>query len=339
MPDLKTDEGLRQALDTIAGWGRPATAPEPDELLVRTNPSNGRNLSVGRSALVACVLLVVGGIALAVAALGKSSDEPEGTALQTSPADVLNIDWGLESVSVEGGPALVPPEDSKMTIRFDGIALTGETCNHFSMSATVEPGTVSFGDDRFQTLMACADERGAIERAVARLTVERGTWSIDQGRLRLEANGVVLLARPEKNPFPTEDLQVLAESPPGALPQWQFGYGPETTNDYFLTFEGREQLGTPFASAGLAVDLAAGLEVHAIELGPDRYTFGTLPEGAVAARLVADDGATADLEVFILPNDRAVFGTLLEFRSGVVEALDGNGTVVATSRQLGQAVP
>jgi heat shock protein HslJ len=333
MPDLKTDEGLRQALHEIAAWGRPSAVPDPDGLVAHTTPLSDRRPGVARPALAAaCLLLVVGGVALAVAAQGDGPDEPS---LEAVPADVVDVDWDIESVSVEGGTALAPPPDSKMTIRFNGSELTGETCNHFSLSATLGPGTVSFGDDRFHTLMACADERGDIERAVDRLTAGRGTWAINQGRLRLEANGVVLHARPAANPFPTEDLKVLAESPPGALPQWHFGYGPETTNEYFLTFEGREELGTPFASAGLSVDLATSLEAHWIELGSDRYAFGTLPQGAAAARLVADSGSTLDLEVFALPNGRMVFGDLVAVEAGTVEALDENGAVIATSRPLG----
>ncbi|MGK2948204.1 MAG: META domain-containing protein [Acidimicrobiales bacterium] len=342
MTDHPSDDDLRRDLRRIADWTDPLAVPAPEELVpglvpIAARPSPARRLL----AVAAGVLLVGGAVAFVVARGGDTTEAPDVEPAAPTTEQLIGVEWRIDSVAVDGADPVRPPVDADAVIRFSGTAVSGIACNHFGGDATVGDGTVTFGNEMASTAMGCGDPAiMAVELAVSQLVQGEGTWSITDGVLVLEANGVRLEGSEKANAFPTPDLEVLVASDGSSEAEWHFGYEQQPGAEYeaFLVWEGRSSPGVGFGSAGLAVDPTIAMDamwVDHVEGG--LFPFGTLPPGTVRAAFVAEDGTETELEVHALPTGRSVFGQPVAATGGTVQALGADGQVLETSRGLGTA--
>lgn len=343
MTDHPSDDDLRRDLRRIADWTDPLATPAPEELVpalvpIDAAPSPARRLL----AVAAGVLLVGAAVAFVVARGGDTTEAPDVEPAAPTADQLIGVEWRIDSVAVDGADPVRPPVDADAVIRFSGTAVSGIACNHFGGDATVGDGTVTFGTEMASTSMACMEPAiNAVQDAVLRLVRGgEGTWSITDGVLVLEANGVRLEGSEKASAFPTPDLEVLAASDGSSEAEWHFGYERQSVAEYeaFLVWEGRSGPGVGFGSAGLAVDPTIALDamwVDHVEGG--LFPFGTLPPGTVRAVFVAEDGTETELEVHALPTGRSVFGQPVDAAGGTVRALGTDGQVLETSRGLGTA--
>ena len=343
MTDHPSDDDLRRDLRRIADWTDPLAAPAPQDLVpglepIAAHPSPSRRLL----AVAAGVLLLGGAVAFLVARGGDTSEAPDVEPASPTAEQLIGVEWRIDSLAVDGADPVGPPADADAVIRFSGAEVSGTACNHFGGDAAVGAGTVTFGDEVMSTSMACMEPAiNVVQDAVLRLVGGgEGTWSITDGVLVLEANGVRLEGSEKADAFPTPDLEVLVASDGSSEAEWQLGYEQHPGADYeaSLIWEGRSGPGVGFGSAGLAVDPTITMDamwVDHVEGG--LFPFGTLPPGTVRAVFMAEDGTETELGVYALPTGRSVFGQPVDAAGGTVRALGADGQVLETSRGLGTA--
>ncbi|MER6070549.1 META domain-containing protein [Streptomyces sp. NPDC001817] len=122
--------------------------------------------------------------ALMVACGSGRADSGSVSVQQPGRQPVTGVDWRVDSLTV-GGTTRHAPASARLRIDEDGKAAGNLGCNQFSARVTVHGDHLTFGDLR-TTRMACAPDRMAFERALAR-TLTTGTLlaTADHAKLTL----------------------------------------------------------------------------------------------------------------------------------------------------------
>ena len=257
----------------------------------------------------------------------------------TTASDLLGRDWRIEAVTDADGERREVDPTHDAVLRFDGDGgFSAKTCNHTGGEAVVSETTIAWGDEIFSTSMACLDDDLTwLETTMAALFRGTATWALDDGRLRIEGNRVVveLTERPEG--FPTE-MVPLATSDPGREWQWQLGYTEDAAAGadgyrFFLSWEGRPAPGTGYGTAGMAVDPEIPMEAMWLDdVEGGLFPFGTLPLGTASAVFEATDGSREPLATYELPDGRRVYGQVVQAAKGQAVALDADGDELGRGR-------
>jgi len=148
-------------------------------------------------AVLAVLGLAVAGVVAYQASKSDDAD-PAGVGAPAGSTEISDLygGWIIDSVSIAGQGVIEPaPEHGTPRISFTNGGVTWQVCNTFSTTAEIGPDTVEVAEEGTMSLIGCPEEDRRALRAVG--TVFRHaevTWSVADGRLRIEGSEDVLLA-------------------------------------------------------------------------------------------------------------------------------------------------
>lgn len=280
------------------------------------------------------------GLVVLVAACGSDDAAVRANGPTASASDLRGHDWRIDALTDTTGDRREVDPSHDAVLRFDGEGgFSAKTCNHTGGDVAVEAASLRWGDEIASTAMGCLDEDLTwLETTMAALFRGTSTWSLADGHLRIEGNGVTVELTERPAGFPTEMVQ-LATSDTGTEAQWQLGYTEDPDAEanggyrYYLQWEGRSAPGTGYGSAGMAVDPDVAMDAMWLDdVDGGLFPFGTLPAGTVSAVFEATDGTTEELHLYALPDGRLVYGQTVAATKGQVVALDVHGEEIDRGR-------
>lgn len=184
--------------------------------------------------------------------LAGCGQQPEvvRVAASTSPEDIRNVDWQLQSlVTTPGGPKDLDGSDAVLRVSADDH-VSGHGCNFWGGAGDVEPGSLQVSQIG-TTLIGCAGLDGEIDDITQELLTSGASWSIDDGVLTLSGGGTTLTYRPRPTPWSNPSATALAEGAFGDAIyrlSWQYNADSDAIG---VEWESRDKPGVGLGSSGI----------------------------------------------------------------------------------------
>jgi heat shock protein HslJ len=275
----------------------------------------------------------------AASVVSVSSTATPPTEVSDRAGELANIEWQLVAYTLAGGTQRTPGVDQLWVFRVDGHGgFSTNGCNDGSGDMTVTGGRLD-GTYREGTDVGCLGEAADLDVLVAALADGPSQWTRQADELRIDTGTASRVFQPRTPPWPDQSMHtVLEELSVDGGPQFHVGWR-RAGDGYSMSYEGRENAGLPWGSAGSTLTGTGGAGAlalpPALSLNGRLIVFGLVAPSAERVAYVVDDGPAVDFDITAIDDYVRVFaGVVAPIAAGQSVQWDADGNELSRSLDL-----